>query len=456
MPNERYLDTNGLNEFWSQVKTYADAKINPTWVGYTSDQWQMTGTMIDVLFQIDLDKCSTTPKTGSYGMVIANGGNDAQGNDTSNYVMICKAESPPNPDSSIEGQQWVRVIYALELSGDINLAPGILLYASVADPIQKNHTTTMTKSGFVGPLPKVNDAGYGLLTYDKKLYQVAYHVSSIDSDGLYTIVYDGDPLLIGPSEGSGGDNLLLNSLNRQLAITQSQWTEMDGVYQCTVPCDGVIANEAVQNIYSTPAASQQSVCEEHSVKCIAQGTNTLTYQAKTLPPDLLMYVTIVNAGEMTTNLVAWSPKMTSNTKPAPYVVSGLYLQYGSSYAYNLYDNSLGTNVSFIINQSGYATIDLSKSTPIYGISVSYSIYNNIPMEFSLFGSANNSDFILIHTIYPTGTEDVTVPHIYKFNVVSYRYYKVFINTQGFGGSNYNPVITDISFLRPASDVEEVS
>lgn len=119
MPDERYLDTNGLNEFWSQVKTYIDA----------------------------------------------NGGAD--------------------------------------------VAPGILLYASVAEPIQKNHSTTMTKSGFVGPLPKVNDAGYGLLTYDKKLYQVAYHVSSIDSDGLYTIVYDGDPLLIGPSEGGSSSQAFL-------------------------------------------------------------------------------------------------------------------------------------------------------------------------------------------------------------------------------------------------------
>lgn len=114
MPNEQYLDTYGLNTFWSQVKSYIDA----------------------------------------------NGGTD--------------------------------------------IAPGILLYASVAEPIQKNHSTTMTKSGFVGPLPKVNDAGYGLLTYDKKLYQVAYRISSIDSDGLYTIIYDGDPLLVGPSESGGG------------------------------------------------------------------------------------------------------------------------------------------------------------------------------------------------------------------------------------------------------------
>lgn len=453
MSNERYLDTNGLNEFWSQVKSYADEKINPTWVGYTPNQWQMTGDMIDVVFYIDLDKCSTTPKIGSYGMVIADGGTTAQGTDTSNYVMVCKAELPPNPDVVSEGVQWVRVIYALEVGADV--APGILLYASVAEPIQKNHQTTMTKSGFIGPLPKVNDAGYGLLTYDKKLYQVAYHVSSIDSDGLYTIVYDGDPLLIGPSEGSGG-NTLLNSLNRQLAITQSQWTEMDGVYQCTVPCDGVIANEAVQNIYSTPAASQQSDCEEHGVKCITQGTDKLTYQAKTLPPDLLMYVTIVNAGEMTTNLVAWSPKMTSNTTPTPYVVSGTYLQQGSSYAYKIYDNLSNTRAWCMINQDCFITIDLSKSTLIYGISVSYYADANIPMEFSLLGSGNNTDFILIHKIHPTGTEDVTVPHVYEFNPVSYRYYKIFLNTSGFGGDTSNPVLGDILFLRPASDVEEVS
>lgn len=449
MPNERYLDTNGLNEFWSQVKTYADAKINPTWVGYTSDQWQMTGTMIDVLFQIDLDKCSTTPKTGSYGMVIANGGNDAQGNDTSNYVMICKAESPPNPDSSIEGQQWVRVIYALELSGDINLAPGILLYASVADPIQKNHTTTMTKSGFIGPLPNVNDAGYGLLTYDKKLYQVAYHVSSIDSDGLYTIVYDSDPLLIGPSEGGGG-NALLNSLNRQIAITQSQWTEIDGVYQCTVPCDGVIANEAVQNIYSTPAASQQSDCEEHGVKCVAQGTNALTYQAKTLPPDLLMYVTIVNASESTSNLVWWSPKMTSNTAPAPYVASGNY----NTEWWGIFDNSTSTRFIYLGNGS-YALFDFGTAEAIYGIEVYYVDKTKTPQSIVVKGSINGSDWMDIgaSSVTPPSDDAVGVWIEYRFgSPKSFRYFRYSVVVTG----STSVAVSDIQFLRPASDIEEVS
>lgn len=452
MSNERYLDTNGLNEFWSQVKSYADEKINPTWVGYTPNQWQMTGDMIDVVFYIDLDKCSITPKIGSYGMVIADGSTTAQGTDTSNYVMICKAELPPNPDVVTEGAQWVRVIYALEVGSDTNFAPGILLYASVAEPIQKNHQTTMTKSGFVGPLPKVNDAGYGLLTYDKKLYQVAYHVSSIDSDGLYTIVYDGDPLLIGPSEGGSGGNTLLNSLNRQIAITQSQWTETDGVYQCTVPCDGVIANEAVQNVYSTPAASQQSDCEEHGVKCIAQGTNELTYQAKTLPPDLLMYVTIVNASEMTTNLVAWSPKMTSNTTPAPYVVNGYTANFNWWY---VFDNAWNSrNVKF--TGDNFVSFDFVTAEIVYGIRVFYTLATNIPESIVVKGSANYSDWIPI-TIGKTVQSETAGTGIwiayYFAEPKAYRYFSYdIVPLSGVSGIN----VSDIRFLRPTSDVEEVS
>lgn len=452
MSNERYLDTNGLNEFWSQVKSYADEKINPTWVGYTPNQWQMTGDMIDVVFYIDLDKCSITPKIGSYGMVIADGSTTAQGTDTSNYVMICKAELPPNPDVVTEGAQWVRVIYALEVGSDTNFAPGILLYASVAEPIQKNHQTTMTKSGFVGPLPKVNDAGYGLLTYDKKLYQVAYHVSSIDSDGLYTIVYDGDPLLIGPSEGGSGGNTLLNSLNRQIAITQSQWTETDGVYQCTVPCDGVIANEAVQNVYSTPAASQQSDCEEHGVKCIAQGTNELTYQAKTLPPDLLMYVTIVNASEMTTNLVAWSPKMTSNTTPAPYVVNGYTANFNLWY---VFDNAWNSrNVKF--TGDNFVSFDFVTAEIVYGIRVFYTLATNIPESIVVKGSANYSDWIPI-TIGKTVQSETAGTGIwiayYFAEPKAYRYFSYdIVPLSGVSGIN----VSDIRFLRPTSDVEEVS
>lgn len=80
---------------------------------------------------------------------------------------------------------------------DTDLAPGILLYGSVADEIQKNQSTMVTENFFIGPLPKVNDAGYGLLEQGKKLYRVAYHISSISSNNLFTIVYDSEPELVG-------------------------------------------------------------------------------------------------------------------------------------------------------------------------------------------------------------------------------------------------------------------
>lgn len=86
---------------------------------------------------------------------------------------------------------------------DTDTAPGILLYGSVVDSIVKNQSTTVTENFFIGPLPQVNDAGYGLLEQGGKLYRVAYHVSSISPTNLFTIVYDDDPVLIGPSAGSG-------------------------------------------------------------------------------------------------------------------------------------------------------------------------------------------------------------------------------------------------------------
>lgn len=80
---------------------------------------------------------------------------------------------------------------------DVDIASGILLYGSVVDPIQKNHSTTVTENFFIGPLPKVNDAGYGLLEQGKKLYRVMYHISSISSSNIFTIVYDSEPELVG-------------------------------------------------------------------------------------------------------------------------------------------------------------------------------------------------------------------------------------------------------------------
>lgn len=92
---------------------------------------------------------------------------------------------------------------------DTDTAPGILLYGSVVDSIVKNQSTTVTENFFIGPLPQVNDAGYGLLEQGGKLYRVAYHVSSISPTNLFTIVYDSDPELIGPNNISAGSNELI-------------------------------------------------------------------------------------------------------------------------------------------------------------------------------------------------------------------------------------------------------
>lgn len=108
-----------------------------------------------------------------------------------------------------------------------SLSPGIFLYGSVADPIQKNHYTIVTENFFVGPLPKVEDAGCGLLSYDKKLYSVIYHVSDISSDGLFTIIYDSDPELIGPSDSTvtAGDGLSKNGDTLSVDIPVRDLTE---------------------------------------------------------------------------------------------------------------------------------------------------------------------------------------------------------------------------------------
>lgn len=102
---------------------------------------------------------------------------------------------------------------------DTDLAPGILLYGSVADEIQKNQSTMVTENFFIGPLPKVNDAGYGLLEQGKKLYRVAYHISSISSNNLFTIVYDSEPELVGGDEVPYEPGL--RSITKEFTISSS-------------------------------------------------------------------------------------------------------------------------------------------------------------------------------------------------------------------------------------------
>lgn len=128
---------------------------------------------------------------------------------------------------------------------DTNLAPGILLYGSVVDPIQKNQSTTVTENFFIGQLPTVNDAGYGILEQGKKLYRVAYHISSISSDNLFTIVYDSEPELV------GGDSNELITIKDTVVNNVSQLPSKSGCIHAINSTIGFPFNDDIVYIHKT-------------------------------------------------------------------------------------------------------------------------------------------------------------------------------------------------------------
>lgn len=105
-------DATGTNSF--DVMDGQDAiggTTNPTWVGYTHQQAQLSGNLVDVVSTVDNDKCSVVPEIGSYGLVIAEGADETQ-----RYVMYCQAVAP-SPGHEIEGTTTIRIKYALPVSG---------------------------------------------------------------------------------------------------------------------------------------------------------------------------------------------------------------------------------------------------------------------------------------------------------------------------------------------------
>lgn len=250
---------------------------------------------------------------------------------------------------------------------------------------------------------------------------------------------------------SGNPNLLLNSITRQLAITSAMWTEVDGGYKATVSCPGVLPNEEIQNIYSAPAVGSQSAYEQCAIKCIAQQKDELVYWARSLPPAIVMYATLVNASNYSTDLVVWSPKMTSNIVPKPYRIIDVQNSItATNYAWRLFDGSLSTAsvVEFMTNQEAFVRVDLGSEITIYGIAVVYNA-DYVPLEFSITGSADNMTYTKIATITPSDYL-YNQANMYYFNPVSYRYYGIEMSTSTINGSY--PSFREVGFIRPASEV----
>jgi hypothetical protein len=147
-------------------------------------------------------------------------------------------------------------------------------------------------------------------------------------------------------------------------------------------------------------------------------------------------------------LINITPKMTSNTSPAPYVASASS-EYGiGNSAWVAFDGAMTSGNCWATQPNaiaGWVQIDFSIKTRINAFSiVSRGIdLNQHPKDFSLMGSNDGVNFQTIFTPSPQTNWGVVESRLFELGFsVSFRYYKIDIKTNNGGGIT---VISEIIF-----------
>lgn len=241
--------------------------------------------------------------------------------------------------------------------------------------------------------------------------------------------------------GGGGGTEFLNSSKQEIIIPQASWEQStDGFYTSTIEVPGVFADERLQEIFITSLSEYRKAYDLAGVSAVSQAKDAIVFKADLLPEqDFIVYVTIVNPVEISTELVSWFPKMSSNNTPTSYRV---YPENSSS-AYHVFDD----DTTAYFSNSYWVTFGFSKPYVVYGIdyflSATVSAQSHLVLDFSVFGSMDNSNWDML------GSFDVSDSNRGEFarcmfkTPVKYRFYKFQSN-----GSTIERFY-EIRFIRPS-------
>lgn len=239
----------------------------------------------------------------------------------------------------------------------------------------------------------------------------------------------------------------------QITLLSSLWED----HEQTVKVEGVLADELPQWIVVSPKKSDEDVYFSANVLCVSQEDDALVFHADSIPEqDISAIVRIFGAAdikeEFSGTFAWWSPKMTSNNTPEPYVIS--MPDTTNANIYRLFDDDPLTLFQFriIYLQTHPVVFDFGKTTYIEGIRLTASneYIEKLPKTFTIEGSNDETKWEEIYQA--TGDEHPTVSqseliHEYFFKRSYFRYYRFLFtsiyNTAG-GDTSY---ISDMEFYK---------
>ncbi len=176
-----------------------------------------------------------------------------------------------------------------------------------------------------------------------------------------------------------------------------------------IPLSSVSANESEQVITPIPTTSSWTAYYESDIMLVEQSEGSLKFKAKTLPTeDIKVYVYIQSVAELKEEFVGvfewWSPKMTAENEPSPFVASASnfydsggqslrpYLAFDGIPSTNGFgDGGIWSSVDYTVN--AWIQLDSGEKSIVDGLRINpgYSIYGiSTPPRFWLKGSLDGT------------------------------------------------------------------
>lgn len=202
--------------------------------------------------------------------------------------------------------------------------------------------------------------------------------------------------------------------------------------QQTVAIDGISADETQQLIIPVPQKVNEDSYSNAGVICMEQGENSLVFRADNTPDeDLYVNVFVFGAAEVkeeSGTFEWWSPKMTSNSIPTPYIASASSIYSDSYPAYLAFDddknNFWASDMGRTVPQ--WIMFDFGMKTTVNGIRIfpRRNSLDQTPISGTIEASNDKSDWAQLSqfNIEPVVSAD---PIDFMFSPVKYRYYRIY-------------------------------
>lgn len=232
-----------------------------------------------------------------------------------------------------------------------------------------------------------------------------------------------------------------------IVLSSDLWDESN---QQTVPIIGVLADEDQQLIIPVPKKASKNAYISCGIECVDQNENSITFECKTIPEDdISVNVFTFEAAEVgeeySGEFVWWSPEMTSDNTPDPYVVSSSSVHSSSYSPWKAFDANFNTDwvsLNDSQNNGSWLMFDFGSPTIVKGLRISpqSSRLNSFPHSGIIEGSNDGITWTELESF-----SDLPIPTAYEFREhlfekpVAYRYYRLSHLQNSYYGMSYTGI-----------------